>query len=217
MLIVNHQLSKLNLGEYYDKTTAVVTDQLINRLKKANNIEEEITVWEHWIDIWSQFNMESFLEANIDVIKAKLPSKDQEDLDLKTLGKLLPWSHDALRGYSVSSYTTQLDLSLVDLLRDQLGHWWSNNMHALTGGMHQFPTAFSKQLEGDILLGRQVSKISYHSSFPSDDPDKDRVVVTCYGDGKQSDNVYIARVSFAFYLSDRFETFILENSLNIKG
>ena len=169
-------------------------------MKKTTNIEEEIAVWKHWIDIWSQFTFESFLEANIGVIKAKIPLEDQKDLDLITLGKLLPWSNDAVRGYSVSNYTAQLDLSLVVRIRHLLGGWAPENMHTLTGGMHQFPTAFSKYLEGDILLGRQVSKISYHSSFPSDDPNKDRVVVTCYGDDEQSENVYIANVSFGFYV-----------------
>ena len=119
----NGQLKQLILGQYYDKTTGVVTDHLIKLLNWAcGDIEKEIKAWEHWINIWSQFTLESFLESNIEVIKAKVPSIDHKNIDLETLGQLLPWTNDALRGYSVSTYTIQLDVSLVEYLRDQLGH-----------------------------------------------------------------------------------------------
>lgn len=170
-----------NIDEYYEKTTAVVTDHLIKRLEKTKNVDEEINVWDHWIDIWSQFTLESFLESNIGVIKAKIPAEDQADLDMKTLGKLLPWSNDAVRGYSVSSYTEQLDQSLVQYLRDQLGKWWSENMHTLRGGMHSLPKAFFDKgvlCKEDVAFKRQVSKITYRSCLSS--PKSDYVEVTCY-------------------------------------
>lgn len=172
------------LDKYYEKTTSVVTDQLIKRLKETVTVDEEIEAWDHWIDIWSQFTLESFLESNIEVIKAKIPTEDQADLDVTTLGKLLPWSNDAVRGYSVSSYTEQLDQSLVQYLRDQLGNWWSENMHTLKGGMHSLPRAFFndkfllKLGYGDVAFKRQVSKITYESSPSS--PKSDYVEVTCY-------------------------------------
>ena len=166
-------------------------------MEKTTDLYDEIAVWDDWINIWSQFTLESFLEGNIDVIKAKVPVDDQKDLDLTTLSNLLPWSSDAMRGYSVSSYTVQLDISLVQYLRDQLGHWWSENMHTLVGGMQALPKALYQHLKDDIVFQRQVSKISYHSSMVNNEPGQDRVVVTCYGDGKQSEVKYTANVSFA--------------------
>lgn len=174
---------EIYLDEYYNQTTAVVTDHLIQRLKKATTVDQEIKVWDHWINIWSQFTLESFLESNIDVIKAKIPAEDQKDLKVTTLGNLLPWSNDAVRGFSVSSYTEQLDQSLVQYLRDQLGKWWSQNMHTLKGGMHSLPEAFFKSelsplLLEDVAFNRQVSKIAY-KSCPSS-PLFDYVEVSCY-------------------------------------
>ena len=45
--------------------------------------------------------MENFLESTIDVIKAKVSIQEQEDLDLIKLESLLPWSSDAVQGFSV--------------------------------------------------------------------------------------------------------------------
>ena len=175
-------MCEIYLDEYYKKTTAVVTDHLIQRLKKATTVEQEIKEWDHWIDIWSQFTLESFLESNIGVIKAKIPPEDHKEVE--RLGSLLPWSNDAVRGFSVSSYTEQLDQSLVQYLRDQLGKWWSENMHTLKGGMHSLPEAFFNNTElsplllEDVAFKRQVSKIAY-KSYPSS-PLLDYVEVSCY-------------------------------------
>ena len=168
-------------------------------MKNANgDIEKEIEEWDQWIDIWSQFTLESFLEGHIDVIRAKISDAGRQDLDEETLGNLLPWSDDAVRGYSVSTYTEQLDQSLVQYLRIQLGQWWSKNMHALVGGMHSLPEAFfgSNKLEAeDIAFKKQVSKISYLSvpSLPNDD----FVEATCYPNDNKSESTYTARVSLS--------------------
>ena len=185
-----------NIDEYYEKTTGVVTDQLKTWLTNANgDIEKEICEWDRWIDIWSQFTLESFLESNIGVIRAKFSDLERQDLDEETLGNLLPWSNDAVRGYSVSTYTEQLDQSLVQYLRDQLGQWWSENMHTLVGGMHSLPEAFfgSDKLDAaeDIAFKKQVSKITY-SSVPSQ-PNDDFVKVTCYPNDTESESTYTAR------------------------
>ena len=151
-------------------------------------------MWDRWIDIWSQFTLESFLESNIDVIRAKISVEKRLGLDEKTLGNLLPWSNDAVRGFSVSSYTEQLDQSLVQYLRDQLGMWWSENMHTLVGGMHSLPEKFVGEGVPDISFKKQVSKISYFSSLSK--PNEDFVKVTCYANDKeQLESNYKARVS----------------------
>ena len=185
------------LDQYYEETTAVVTSQLVTWLENANgDVDLEIAVWDRWIDIWSQFTLESFLESSIDVIRAKISKADRADLNEEKLSNLLPWSNDALRGYSVFSYTEQLDQSLVQYLRDQLGKWWSANMHTLLGGMHSLPCAFFSSdglnLAADILFNKQVSKISYSSI--SSQPDDDRVEVTCYSNNSEPESIYTARV-----------------------
>ncbi|XP_028414056.1 uncharacterized protein LOC114537118 [Dendronephthya gigantea] len=182
--------------DYYTKTTKVVTDQLIAWLRDTTTIEEEINVWERWINIWSQFTLESFLESNKDVICAKLTKDDQDCLDVTMLGKLLPWSNDALRGYSVYSYTEQLDQSLVQYLRDQLGNWWSRDMHTIVGGMHSLPEAFftcekDPLVSDDIEMKKQVYKIRYYSS-PCQ-PNDDYVIVSCYANPSEQEADYIAR------------------------
>ncbi|XP_028414027.1 uncharacterized protein LOC114537096 [Dendronephthya gigantea] len=189
-----------NIGDYYDRTTSVVTDQLIAWLNKTTTNKEEIAVWDRWINIWSQFTLESFLESNANVIRAKLECDgcdNLDSLDIDMLENLLPWSDDAVRGYSVFSYTQQLDQSFVQYLRDQLGHWWSADMHTLVGGMHSIPEAFfspnrPKPLSSDDLKNnQQVCKISYYSS-PSD-PSKDCVMVTCYATENEPETTYKAR------------------------
>ncbi|CAB3989223.1 Hypothetical predicted protein [Paramuricea clavata] len=104
-----------NIGAYYNQTTNIVTDQLKRLLGNTTTIDEEIKVWEKWINIWSQFTLESFLESNIDAIKAKVPEDSRQDLDMATLAKLLPWSNDAVRGYAVFTYIPFLHNSLTKL------------------------------------------------------------------------------------------------------
>lgn len=138
--------------------------------------------------------MESFLESNIEVIKAKVPVEDQADLDLVKLGNLLPWSNDAVRGYSVFCYTEQLDQSLGSYLNFELGKWCSREMHCLKGGMHSLPKAFFKE-EGlstdDIDYKKQVFEINYW--YQDEYPLKDLVEVSCYS-SNGAPSVYNAKV-----------------------
>ncbi|XP_028414053.1 L-amino-acid oxidase-like [Dendronephthya gigantea] len=186
-----------DIDDYYTKTTGVVTDQLIAWLNKTTKPEEEIVVWGRWIDIWSQFTLQSFLESNVNVITAKLRTEDQDLLDLDMLRNLLPWSNDAIRGFTVFSYTPQLDQSLAQHLRDDLGNWWSHDMHTLVGGMHSLPEAFFSQnrttplVSDDLSYNQQVHKIEYHYN---DEPTKDYVKVTCYATGNELEEpAYTAR------------------------
>ncbi|CAB3977976.1 L-amino-acid oxidase-like [Paramuricea clavata] len=185
-----------DIDTYYDRTTGIVTEQLKKWLNNTNNdVDEEINVWHKWINIWSKFTLESFLESNIDVIKAKVPEESRQDLDMETLAKLLPWSDDALRGYSVFTYTEQLDQSLVQYLRDDLGNWWSHHMHTLVGGMHSLADGFFGRgvlVETDDLeMSTQVFKISYFSLSSS--PNRDLVKVTSYANNKHPERTYTAQ------------------------
>ncbi|XP_046860962.1 L-amino acid oxidase bordonein-L-like [Xenia sp. Carnegie-2017] len=143
--------------------------------------------------ISSQFTLERFLKSNIDVIKAKVPVEDQAHLDLVKLGNLLPWSNDAVRGYSVFCYTEQLDQSLVSYLDFELGKWYSHEMHCLKGGMHSLPKSFFND-EGlstdDIEYKKHVFEINYW--YQDEYPLKDLVEVSCYSSNVAL-NVYNAK------------------------
>lgn len=67
---------------------------------------------------------------------------------LQELKKYLPWTDAAITAYSVFSYTEQLDQSLVQYLRDQLGQWWAPNMHRIVGGTSLLPEAFTEPNKG---------------------------------------------------------------------
>jgi hypothetical protein len=190
-------------------------------LSNATDIDQEIKVWEKWINIWSQFTLESFFRSNIDVIYAKVPKEDRQDLDVDSLAKLLPWSNDAVRGYAVFTYTPFLDNSFVQYLRDQLGHWWSADMHCLVGGMHSLADGFFSDdvlKTDDLVKHAQAFKFSYYS-VPSR-PNDDWVKVSCYAKSDQSlpDKTYTARVSLfncnTFNLQKIFRVFFIRPKLH---
>ncbi|XP_015754348.1 PREDICTED: L-amino-acid oxidase-like [Acropora digitifera] len=107
---------------------------------------------------------------------------------LKDVKKYLPWPNSAVTAYSVFFYTEQLDQSLVQYLRDQLGRWWSDKMHCIKDGMYQLPEAFTKRnrygwnedvwLQKKIKLNHTVKKIKY--TFDWDEPSKNCVKVMAY-------------------------------------
>ena len=115
----------------------------------------------------------------------------KHDIPLKSLEELkkyLPWPDAAITAYSVFSYTEQLDQSLVQYLRDQLGHWWSSDMHCIKGGMSLLPEAFTKKdnggwnpdvwLQDKIHFNRTVKEIIY--KFDIDDTENNCVKVKGY-------------------------------------
>ena len=107
-------------------------------------------------------------------------------IGLDELDKLLPWPDAAVTAYSVFSYTVALDQSLVEYLREQMGQWWSPNMHRIEGGMSRLPEAFAAGLKDNITLNFTVSEIVYDS--PEDDMHR-KVFVKGYrreGHGKTS-------------------------------
>ena len=160
--------------------------------------------WKQWIDVWSQFPLDGFLQSTYvavmtkvkNVLKNKQTLKSQVCLaNLEQLKKYLPWPEAAITAYSVFSYTEQLDQSLVQYLRDQLGQWWSSDMHCIKGGMFLLPEAFTKKDNGgwnpDVFLhdkihfNRTVKEIIY--KFDEDDPENNHVKVKGYfSNSKQS-------------------------------
>lgn len=169
-----------NIDEYYNRTTQVITDQLLDLLNTPG--VEPSEAWDQWIDLWSQFPLDGFLQSNYEAIMTKVEKKVLErkvrgkkfDIPLKSLEELkkyLPWPDAAITAYSVFTYTEQLDQSLVQYLRDQLGQWLSPDMHCIKGGMSLLPEAFTKRDNGgwnpDVCLhdkihfNRTVKEIIY--------------------------------------------------------
>ena len=100
-------------------------------------------MWDKWIENWSQFSLASFLHNTRNGIVELLDTEHQlSDVESDKLDKLLPWPEEAVKAYTVFSYTTQLDISLVIFLCDQVGEWWSPHMHWIDGGMSMLTESF---------------------------------------------------------------------------
>lgn len=181
-----------SIDEYYNRTTKVVTDQLLDFMNDPS--VKDYQAWEQWIGVWSQFPLDGFLQSTYEAVMTKVEKKVREEnykiplTSLKELKKYLPWPDAAITAYSVFTYTEQLDQSLVQYLRDQLGQWWSPNMHCIKGGMSLLPDAFTKKDNGgwnpDVCLhdkihfNRTVKEICYR--FYDNDTENNRVVVKGY-------------------------------------
>lgn len=196
-LIRNDVTDIHDIGAYYDRTTAVVTDQLRTFLDEYGK-NHQAKAWNDWIDIWCQFSLDNFLQSTYEAVMTKVRKRvelkssllrfETIHKQLKDLKKYLPWPNSAVTAYSVFSYTEQLDQSLVQYLRDQLGQWWSDKMHCIKGGMYQLPEAFTKRnrygwnedvwLQKKIKLNHTVKEIKY--TFDWDEPSKNCVKVMAY-------------------------------------
>ena len=141
-------------------------------------------MWDKWVKNWCRFPLNGFLRSTAEEVLLKL-DQDYKDIDTAMLEKLLPWPEEAITAYSVYTYTEQLDQSLVQFLRDQLGHWWSDHMHHIDGGMSKLPIEFTKQnthgwnedvhLEENITFNVTVNEIVYTCTS-----DQQEVVVKGY-------------------------------------
>lgn len=105
----------------------------------ATTLKRSSDEWDKWIDNWSRFPLNGFLRSTATEVRNKLDANYRCDINWVELGKLLPWPEEAITAYSVYNYTEQLDQCLVQFLRDELGEWWSDNMHHIRGGMSKLP------------------------------------------------------------------------------
>ena len=170
----------------------MVTDHLLDLLNYFKDTPS--VAWNQWINIWSQFPLDGFLQSTAAAVMTKVKltvsviDKSIPLIKRKELEKYLPWPEAAITAYSVSTYTEQLDQSLVQYLRDQLGEWWSSDMHCIKGGMSLLPEAFTKKDNGgwnhDVFLldkihfNRTVKEIIY--KFDEADTDNNHVEVKGY-------------------------------------
>ncbi len=154
----------------------MVTAQLRRWLAGEDDLATVASIWERWIEIWSQFPLDGFLQSTLDAILTKIP--DESTGGLECLQELVPWPQAAITAYSVFSYTEQLDQCLVQYLRDQLGEWGSSSMHTIEGGMSKLPKAFTKpnkhgwnktvHIYNNINFKHTVNEVVYTSH--EDDP-----------------------------------------------
>ena len=164
----------VTLDTYYSLTTNIVTNQLKQKLRAAGgDNKRESDVWDKWIMNWSKFSVMSFLQSTRDIVLQLLDVDHQLcSEESEKLSKLIPWPEEAMKAYSVYSYTETLDQSLAQYLRDQLAKWWSNSMHQIEGGIAMLPEAFIKQrklpnwksgihLEEKIMFDVIVDEIEY--------------------------------------------------------
>ena len=178
---------------YYLLTTNIAANQLKLKLRAAGgDIKKEAIVWDKWIENWSQFSLSSFLHNTRNGVIELLDTEHQlSDVESNKLDKLLPWPEEAVKAYTVFSYTTQLDISLVIFLRDQVGVWWSPHMHRIDGGMSILTESFiekrslphwkigSIHLQEKITYNSTVNEIEYVVD-DHDDPNTQTVTVKGY-------------------------------------
>ncbi|KAK3100794.1 hypothetical protein FSP39_025421, partial [Pinctada imbricata] len=88
--------------------------------------------WRKWVERWSKFSMETFL------------------LDKKELNEdgLRPWPEDAIQAYKVTAYSPLINRSLVEILREDIGKWWSDTLWTPNAGMQSFAESFTKHSMG---------------------------------------------------------------------
>ena len=166
----------------------MITLQLRHRLAGVTTLLQQVAAWQGWIDTWSQFSVEGFLRSTVTAIKAQVSPEYYDGLDL--LEDLLPWPEAAVTCYSVFTYTIQLDTSLVQYLRDQLGEWWSDNMHRISGGMSKLPEKFvapntdgwnhNVHLHDNIVFNVTVNEIEFDSPRLPRIGHKEKVTVKGY-------------------------------------
>jgi len=175
---------------YYTLTTNIVANQLRRKLQvAAGDNEKEADVWDKWIMNWSKFSVTSFLQSTQDMVLQQLDVDHQlSSEESETLNKFIPWPEEAMKAYSVFSYTEHLDQSLVQYLRVQLAKWYTNNMHHIEGGTAMLPEAFVKHrklpnwksgsihLEEKITFNVTVDEIKYKAT-DCDDPQTQTVTV----------------------------------------
>ena len=119
----------------------------MDAIKDGQGKEKKMAkVWDDWINNWSNFSLISFLQNTKDGVLQLLD--EDHKLDAKEANKLdalIPWPDAAIKAYSVYSYTEQLDQSLFQYLRDDLGNWWSKKMHRIVEGTSKLPQGFVKE------------------------------------------------------------------------
>ena len=171
--------------DYYAQTSKIATDQLRKKLAGKCTSEEMADTWDKWVDNWCKFPLNGYLRSTAEDVRSKLDLQHQVDIDFETLEKLIPWPEAAITAYSIYNYTEQLDQSLVQYLRDELGEWWSADMHHIDGGMYKLPEKFTQQnvhgwnqdvhLQENITFNVTVNEIKYTSR-----EDEKKVVVKGY-------------------------------------
>ena len=131
---------------------------------------EAAAIWQRWIDNWSQFSVNGLLLSEKSEVLSKLSSDKEYHDEIKgsNLGDFIPWPEEAITAWTIYNYTEQLDQSLVQYLRDELGDWWSPKMHHIDGGMSKLPQAFYEKLKQDITFNVTVTGIKYTATTKDD-------------------------------------------------
>ncbi|KAK3100098.1 hypothetical protein FSP39_014720 [Pinctada imbricata] len=134
-----------SIDELYEKT--------IEPVKKDLGKDPGVQDWKKWVERWSKYSVESFLR------------------DGKVLNDegLRPWPEDAIQAYKVTSYSPMTDRSLVEILREDLGGWWSDELWTPVAGMQSFAEKFMEKslgwhhdvsLSDNINYGKRVNTIT---------------------------------------------------------
>ena len=164
-------------------TTGVIVDILLDRMTKAKTRTDQAEAWDQWIQDWYHFGLDIFLRSKYELLIQSIQHATEGELEpLKTL---LPWPEAAIKAFSVFNCVDQMEESLVEYLREDLGKYFAPDMHHIRGGMSKLPNSFLKEttdeygrtsnLYPSITFNHTVREIVYTSTEGNL---HDKVVVT---------------------------------------
>jgi monoamine oxidase len=135
-------------SELWDATKREVVDDFQTRMAEAEaGGEDKSLVWKEWVTKWSTMSVKTFLRQK------------------STYSELRPWSEAAIEAFEITTSLTLLDASLAEILREDMGEWWTDNMHQIKGGMDALSNAFlSEKVKGKLFgvhirYGQKVHRI----------------------------------------------------------
>ncbi len=149
---------------------------------------DPVNAWSKWIKKWYKFSPYSLLRSSFEEIMTSLKEsgtyEPSDETDLKPLSSLLPWSVDAVVGYSTLSGNVNLsEVSLPEFLRVDLGKYFSGPMYTFEHGLEMLPLSFMEgndwgwnkevDLSQNIKFGVTVDEIQYSN---------DSVTVLCHNE-----------------------------------
>ena len=166
---------------------AAVTKPVIDQLRK----DPTSSGWHAWVQKWSKLSVLEFLRSTLaSILHMERFSVEADGGDLESLNDLLPWHEEAITAYKKYTYTPQLDTSLVENLREDLGEWWKCNMHTFEKGLEMLPWAFVENenhdgvnLSENIQFGVTVHTLEYGPEY---------VKAVCFNETTREDLVFEA-------------------------
>ena len=171
---------------YYNATIMPVANQIRVHADSKD-------AWQEWMIRWCKFSLVGFLRSDLKAILEMVGAEFKSEL--QSLSDLLPWPEMAITAYTVYNYTgdREIDASLANSLREDLGLYWMDPMHTIEGGLSTIPWAFIAKnqygwntevdLSKHVKFGLTVTDIEY--DIEDTHTKQKSVKVICYNEISQ--------------------------------